>query len=523
MVEISASEALFQRLTTYLHDRSFDAAKINAFERHVAKIRETVSPAERVAMADRLREGAPTGDLIRLHSVLFQLAGDLYDLERIFHYLLLGRDSVDPGMLHYTYWCVQRQLFLGRARPEKAGSFGVCDLFRFYRAMVGMVADRWGLTSTLPERDPAEGLRRVVLITNQFTNANHQPSRDVFDFARLLQDRHGLDVMIVNGNLLPISTVNMFIPPFSAEVVAAYEGARYVTMYGKTVPMASFTGPHFEREKLASMIATIDRFAPDVVIGFGGSNIVADLYAMKKARPVICLPTTTGFTVSMADIILGFDRNDWTAKLPEAYASPFKGRFRPFTFGYTLPPLAPERDAYTLPDGAPVLAVVGTRLDLEVSAEFLGLLERVVDAHPDVVIAFAGEVKGLPARLAKSRHADRLASLGHIFDIRSFYRRCAAMLNPRRQGGGGGAAYALAEGVPVVSFPGGDVASVAGPDALVSDEAAFLERVGRLLDNPAYRAEAGREAKGRFAEIGDRDRSSDELLHYCQTLLASKK
>lgn len=509
------SDPLHQELLVHFSRSGFQAADINAFAMLVERLRMETPEAERLALAERLRQSPPTDDRVRLYSVLFHLTGDLYYLEHILHYYLMVSDQADPRLLHYAFWCIQRQLFLGRARPDKAATFTCCDMVRFYRRLVDMIAQRWSLRPAARPRPAGQSLRRVAFVTNQFLGAGHQPSRDCFDFARLLQERHGLEAVIVNGNLMPLEVANVFIPPFTATLVDNFRGVQPVTLFGATVRVASFIDLTFNRDKLFRIIRSVENFRPDVIVGFGGGNIIADLFAMAGAVPTICLPTTTGLTISLADIILGFDRHDWTAGLPAAYRPPFAGRFRPFTFGYSLPPLEPEKDSYALPDGAFAYTVVGTRLDEEISAEFLALLESLLDRRPDAVVAFAGEVETLPARLAASRHADRLLTLGHIADIRSFYRRCGAFLNPPRQGGGGGVAYALAEGLPVVSLPRGDGASVAGPDFLVANDAAFLDRAAALAANPGLRAEMAEIACRRFADIGDRHRAAAELAGYC--------
>lgn len=509
------SDALHQELLVYLARSNFDAPAINAFATLVERLRLETPEAERLALAERLRQSPPTNDVARLYSVLFHLTGDLYYLEHILHYYMLVTDQAEPEILHYTFWCIQRQLFLGRARPDRAASFSSCDMVRFYRRFIDAIARRWELRPAARPRPPGQALRRVAFVTNQFLGGRHQPSRDCFDFARLLQDKHGLEAVIVNGNLLPLKAVNLFMPPFSATLVDSFRGVQPVALFGDTVRMASFIDLAFSRDKLFRIIRAVENFRPDVIVGFGGTNVIADLFAMTGAVPTICLPTTTGLTMSLADIILGFDRHDWTADLPAAYRPPFAGRFRPFIFGYSLPPLSPEEDGYVLPDGAFVYAVVGNRLDEEVSADFLALLDRLLDRRPDAVVAFAGGVEVLPAQLAASRHAGRLLVLGHVADIRSFYRRCGAFLNPPRQGGGGGVAYALAEGLPVVSLPRGDGASVAGRDFLVADDAAFLDRAAALAEDPGRRAEMAEAARRRFADIGDRDRAAAELVGYC--------
>lgn len=511
---IGTDEAL-TALRGFLAEPNFDHLRMNAFVDLCERLRRELPAEVRLDLAERLRAEDAGGNTIRLHSVLFQLTGDLYHYEHILHYLLLGRASVGPEVLHFVYWSMQRQLFLGVAGPEKAGSFLTCDLFRFYEALVRMVAGRWSLVP--PRRAAGAGpIRRVAIVTNQFTGDQHQPSRDCFDFARLLMEDHRLDVAIINANLLPLRVESVFIPPMLADLVERYEGVVALEMFGRRVKMASFTERAFSRAKLTAIVEAVDGYDPDVVVAFGGSNLVADLFALAGARPVVCVPTTSGPTISLANITLGFEETDHTRQIPPAYRRPFSRRFRPFTFGYTLPPLEEALPLPDLPEAPFLFAVVGNRLAHEVDAAFLALLDDLLDACPGAAVVLAGAAPELPSRLAGCRHADRLRALGHVRDIRRFYRRCGALLNPPRSGGGGSAAYALAEGVPVVSYAHGDVASVAGPEALVADRGAYLERARRLFADVAFRQDAAERARARFTAVADRHRATARLLAYCE-------
>lgn len=503
-----------QALLPFLTDRQFDADKINRFTALCDTLRRDLPQDARIALAEQLRREAPTSDTVRLHSVLFHLTGDLYHLERILHYMIMGGDEVAPELLHYTYWCVSRQMFMGAAAPEKAAAFGPCDVYRFYEHMVRLIARRWGAVP--PRREPRPGpIRRVAMVTNQFTGDRHQPSRDCFDYAARLQEA-GLDVAIINTNMMPLRIENIFIPPMIAELVERYEGVHAIEMFGRHVKMASFTGRAFSREKMHDVIEAIDGYDPDVLVTLGGSVIAADLFAEAGARPVVTLPTTSGLTFSLAHIVLGYDEHDHTQAIPALYRTPFAQRFRPFSFGFTLPPSAGAGGDFGLGGAGFVFAVVGTRLDQEVDAGFLSLAEEVLDRCPDAVVAFAGPVSELPGRLTASRHAARLRVLGHLNDIRAFYGRVGAFLNPPRQGGGGSAAFAVGEGVPVVTMPWGDVASVAGPDFRVADRAAYVARAAALCADRDFRAAQSALAKARYDGVVDRRHSVQRLLDYCE-------
>ncbi|WP_245636929.1 glycosyltransferase [Azospirillum thiophilum] len=500
-------------LMVFLTDRQFDAGKINRFSMLCDGLRRSLDQDSRLGLADLLEREAPANDTVRLRSVLFLLTGDLYHYERILHYLMLGADSADPAVLHYTHWCLSRQLFLGVATGDKLASFVPCDLFRYYTSMVRSVARRWGLTP--PRTTLRDGpIRRVAVVTNQFTNQGHQPTRDCFDFAARMQDEFGLDVAIINCNALPTRVENVFIPPMIAEVAADLEGVFALKMFGRQVKVASFTGPAFSQDKLRLIVEAIDGYDPDLIVSFGGSNIVADLFADVGARPVVALPTSSGITLSLAPIVLGFEERDHTQAISPLYRAPFARRFRPFTFGYTLPPSDGVRADTGFPDGTPLFAVVGTRLDEEVTGEVLGLFDDILDRCPGAGLVFAGEARELQARLAPLRNHGRMRCLGHVLDIRALYRRCHVFLNPPRQGGGGGAAFALAEGVPVVTYGWGDGASVSGPGFSVADRAAFVARATLLMTDTEAREAAAAAARARFAEIGDRHRCVERLLAY---------
>jgi hypothetical protein len=301
-----------------------------------------------------------------------------------------------------------------------------------------------------------------------------------------------------------------------AELVERYEGVHAIEMFGRHVKTASFTGRAFSREKMRDVLEAIDGYDPDVLISFGGSVIAADLFAETGTRPVVTLPTTSGITYSLAHIVLGYDEHDYTRSIPALYRAPFARRFRPFSFGFTLPPTAGRGGDFGLGDAGFVFAVVGTRLDQEVDAGFLSMAEEVLDRCPNAVVAFAGQLSDLPARLAASRHAARLRALGHLDDIRAFYARVGAFLNPPRQGGGGSAAFAIGEGVPVVTLPWGDVASVAGPDFHAADRAAYVDRAAALCADTDFRAAQSALAKARYDGVVDRRHSVQCLLEYCE-------
>jgi len=469
------------------------------------------------SVLDALEAEALCGDAILDASVQFRLSGDLYHYQRLIH-TVIGTGADWPlDVAHAVYWSISRQLFLGRALGSRLDAFTADDLPRFHRWILREIRRRYTVTPApfLPRPGTP---RRIAIVTNQFTQPMHQPSRDAFDYARRLQDDFGCTVLLVNGNLLPSAVVMAFVPPFQAVVTPGLAGAVAVTDGGATVQTWSSVERSLSGTKIRDLITVIDRFDPDLIVSFGGPVIAADLYA--GIRPIICIPTTSGLTCSLADIQLSFDDGDPTAGLPEEYRSPFADRLRPFRFGYSAPPEPPDarRATFGLPETAFVFTVVGGRLDEEVTASFVDHLDGLLDQCPGAVIAFAGPVLSLPVRLGAARNADRLRSLGFVPEIRALYRVSNAYLNPPRQGGGGSAAYALADGMPVVTLNQGDVAAVVGPAGTVDSLETFMARARRLNQDSAFHRQASIDARRRFAALDTRHAAAERLLAYGREL-----
>ena len=139
-------------------------------------------------------------------------------------------------------------------------------------------------------------------------------------------------------------------------------------------------------------------------------------------------------------------------------------------------------------------------------------MERFLDQEPRAVVAFAGPVESLPARLATRKHAARLRCLGYVDQMVGLMAVCDAYLNPRRVGGGASALQALEAGLPIVSPAAGDVASVAGPDFCVADDDAFIARLADLVRGQPGPARAA--ARDRYAAVLKDADNTDQLVAY---------
>ncbi|CAO3436148.1 glycosyltransferase [Azospirillum endophyticum] len=442
-------------------------------------------------------------DPILRESVLAYVSGDLHRYLHILDMLDNVLDLAPMDGINQIYWSMQRQLFLMRMDMASLPDFVAERLLPFYERFLRQLSVRLGLG---PVARQVGTPGRVVIVTNQFLSAEHQPSRDLLLLAVRLQRDLGRTVLVLNTNMMPDRYYSPFVPPFAAAVEDRLSGEQTIRCGGERIRMLSSTASGITADKLSGFLSAVEAFDPDLVIAFGGSVIVADLLA--STHPVLCIPTTSGRTVSLADIVL-----DFGGHAPPAGDGRLARSWRPARFGLSLRRTGETatRTEFSLPDAAFVCVVVGNRLDLEADGAFLDLLDRVLDAVPRALVLFAGGVESLPGQLAADRHATRLRSLGHVDRMEALMSVCDLFVNPRRTGGGAGVAQAMAGGVPVLSFDGGDVASVAGPSFLVADDAAFVARVAALAGDPALLAEARQEARTRIAAV-EREGADDRQL-----------
>ncbi len=447
-------------------------------------------------------------DPILRESALAYVSGDLRRYSRILDMLDNVLDLAPLDGINQIYWSMQRQLFLMRMDMTSVPDFISERVLPFYERFLTQISLRLGLApAARPAGKPATG--RVVMVTNQFLSDQHQPSRDLLTQVVRLQRDLGRTVLALNTNMMPDRYYSPFIPPFAAAVEERLSGDQTIQFGNDAVRLLSSTAPGITADKLNGFFAAVEEFDPDLVIAFGGSVIVADL--LVSARPLLCIPTTSGRTISLADIVLDYGGRS---------APPGEGRlarsWRPFRLGMALrqDDDVASRAEFGAADDTFLFVVVGNRLDAEVDAAFVALLERVLDAVPHGEVLFAGTVDTLPGRLAASRHAARLRSLGHVERIGALLRLCDVFLNPRRTGGGGSAAHALASGLPLLAFDSGDVASIAGPGFVVGDSAAFLERAVALAADPALLSRSRENARSRFAVVKQEEADPTQLPAY---------
>lgn len=317
----------FARALTLLNNQGEGWANINALTGLIARYDDET----RAAAAAEIDERYGMGDVMRRFSLLFLLTGDLRHYESLVQRVLAEPMHFSVPSIHYAFWGMSMQLYKGAVRSGDVAAFATGDFRRFYRLMVDETARRFRLDGRMRRVQAPREVKRIAVVTNQMLGAEHRPTVDAFDYARLMQDAFGRAVVIVNSNAMAITGENGFVPEYTYNVTDAYAGEQTIEALGSQVRMLSFPQKRFDEEKVHAIVDAIDGFDPDAIVAFGAGNAVADLFA--GLRATVCVTTASGLPASLARLILGHEEGDDTRGWPDD----LKARFRPFSFGGTEP------------------------------------------------------------------------------------------------------------------------------------------------------------------------------------------
>jgi glycosyltransferase involved in cell wall biosynthesis len=107
-----------------------------------------------------------------------------------------------------------------------------------------------------------------------------------------------------------------------------------------------------------------------------------------------------------------------------------------------------------------VIAVVGNRLEFEISIDELAFFKRLLHEIKTCRILFIGALPKEALENIQSALGVRALFLGYVEDLQSIYASCDVFVNTRRLGGGMCAYLALYSGILVYSINYGDVSNL---------------------------------------------------------------
>ncbi len=413
---------------------------------------------------------------------------------------------------NFLYWQLVRLAFLhpGAFAHDK----GELRLRQIYRRRVMTWRKKVALRCRwLAPRQREE--RRIILVSQQFVNLLHAPTRDLLDYADVLA-RLGYEVEIVISPEMPHELPMAFPRPFVARHSRKLDGRRPLAYKDRDFPFWQIEGDMPHGKGLSRFLHHVAERRPLAVIDIGGNGVAADLAG--QITTTLTLPLAARPAITEATFIATIGEEHVHGLGPAASQKALDlgpERFLPFRYTYRLPETwgeVPEALS-RLPKEAVLGVVVGNRLDQEIADDNLRLLLSCLEKAPRLHLVFVGPFTRF-ADYARQHPVlgERATALGFQRDIVAIFKHCHLYLNPRRAGGGSSVAHALGCDLPVITFANGDGGFAAGAAFTVTNAQDYLQRVARWTSDEAARAEAAETARRRWATISDRKASLSAFL-----------
>ncbi len=193
---------------------------------------------------------------------------------------------------------------------------------------------------------------------------------------------------------------------------------------------------------------------------------------------------------------------------------------------------APQRSAYGIPDNAVVLATAGSELDRTMSEEFVETMINILRAHPHAIYLAIGEgeMAWQKRKFESAGVGKRVGYAGKRKDMPAFLRLADLYLAEFPAAGATGVLQAMAVERPVVALKWGDdvdqsaAATFVGSECTITarDPNAYIERVSKMIREPAYRAKLGKTMRQRVEQYFGFNQTARNLEQLCDQLIQQR-
>lgn len=422
-----------------------------------------------------------------IHSLLFHMTGNPQNLKKLSSHLM--RRQADLKETNGSFYSLLAMSFkssgdqasmldsaIGRRTFMKLFKDAKQHVRRLYKQIIG------------PDETPFAPNDHVVILTRQFLMPPHAPSVDTLNFASRLIKEYGKQVLIISTSEATAQQDGAVAPAIFANADERFVGRNKLDYDGVSISFALCGNGIFGDESALQAIKMIDVVKPEMIISVGAPSLIAEVFAHRCFTFIY--PTVRGIPLVEACNFHTWDQPDDAMKSivkKEKLDDQYLFAQHP---GFDVKPASNSltRQQFDIPEDKYVFVVVGTRLDTDVNAKFLDLLECITE-HPYAFIVFAGNFNDYEkATSAYPNVQKQSAWIGFQTDIMAVYNISDAFLNPDRKGGGSGIVYALQAGLPVLSLPTGDAGLAAAGFPAINDYDALADVCVKLIDDKDMQA-----------------------------------
>lgn len=354
----------------------------------------------------------------------------------------------------------------------------------------------------------------VILVLNpQFLSDKHAPTRTALERIYTLGKEMNKKVYVLNtrergSRKGELPMYNFFI----GNVVEEYSALKEMTWKDYTFDFYQPACEMPDVEEMRKLLKWIREMKPYEIMTIGGGSLFSDLCT--NVIPVLEVPIVfssipkTDKQIAVIGQYLTDEKKEGLVKagydLDRVVESTFTFDMKPQTITLT-------REQLGLPEDKFLMAVVGTRLDIDVSDEFLREIKRTLPYKTHLV--FAGFFENYERRCEEVPWLkEHSTNAGYQSDIMAFMENIDLYVNPKRLGGGFSIIEAFSKGRPGVTISYGDVATAAGKEFCVADYDEMIETIKRYTEDKEFYQSQVEKGKLRAVKMTDSKAALEEIL-----------
>lgn len=445
------------------------------------------------------------------YSVLLGIKKDSLLFYEFIKYVRQNKAEFSINTQCFLYYQLSGFLFL---YPELSHMENQVELWKFYQEILEGFAEKIQTPLLeLPINERNENL--VIVVTEQFLDSAHGPTKTALDRCKTLIKEMGKEVILMNSKEMLNREGEI---PFYGMRVGRHKEEKVLEEVqlwkGAEVPYYQCRSHMPDVDEIDHVLKGIRHLAPGWVVLIGGGGILGGL--MGRMAPSIAVGTVPSELSITSARYQTLGRNLEERDLPVLEETEYKKEHViESIFTSSLKTQTEYITRKELGNGVPeqafLMIVVGARLNHEMTDTFLGMLEEILQG--DMYVGFLGEFDKYEERMAKFPNLRAHSSyFGFCDDILSRIELCDLYINPIRKGGGTSSVEAMFQGVPVVTVDYGDVSINAGKEFCVKNYKEMQEKIFQYYRDREYYKLMSEKAKNRSEILLDTEKEFVRIM-----------
>lgn len=507
----------------------------------IAKIREV---AQKLLSNPQVLDTISQDDLKQIMEDCCSIIGGEYDVSlkcdfADILYRIAFREDMSLEKCWQIYWNLKFAFFVTSGLRFRTGSLD--ELYRYIFDFIKSNTNH-DSRSFIPKEE--RNTDTIVVITSQFLELGHAPTRRVMDYSYALQHDLKKHVIIINDAGMNYYTDPELEMGGRLNFLEEYNNSSYMKYKGELFRFFQVSVLTPNIDVLEQLADTIYSIKPALVYNIGGSCLSADL--CDDFTTVVSLPCAYTLPVSCcSNLLLGRSlEGDARAQVDGAKGKvdrellpPGRGVIQPYqnvvettyNFAYTEPEdIKYTREEFGLQEDDFVACIVGNRLEFEMDADFIQAISEAVyeDCMSEdnsagsraLKIVFIGplssphEIEDKIPEKYREKCKERFVYTGPVKGASELIKLFDITLNPKREGGGRAAFEGLNFGKPSVTPRKGDVYWAGVREFGVDSWTEFTQRILRLKNDTSFYQEMSQKAFDRAEQISDITGTQKKLL-----------